>query len=299
MNLPDTFIQTIQNVFGAKGRAWLNALPGLIDTARQRWGLKNIQPVPTLSYNFVAFAEGDAVLKIGVPTQELISEITALGLFNGNGAVTLIEADAELGMFLLERVRPGKMLSTLQDDEEATHLACDVMLELRKPIASNSSLIQLSDWFKGFDKLRERFEGGTGPLEKKLVERAEVAVRDFFAEEHTPMLIHGDLHHFNILSSERGWLAIDPKGVIGPPAYEVGPLLVNPWADLSNPEEIEKLTEKRIAILSERLGFEKERIREWGIAHAVLSAWWGIEDNTGWEYAMGCATILAQTKSGL
>lgn len=291
MNLPNTFIQTIQNVFGDKGRAWLNALPGLIDTARKRWGLKNIQPVPTLSYNFVAFTEGDSVLKIGVPTQDLISEITALGLFNGNGAARLLEADAELGMFLLERVRPGTMLSSLQDDKEATRLAADVMLKLWKPATSNSSLIQLSDWFKGFNKMRERFEGSTGPLDKKLVERAEASVKDFFAEEHTPMLIHGDLHHFNILSSERGWLAIDPKGVIGPPAYEVGPLLVNPGSDL---EQIKILTQTRIAILSECLGFEKERIREWAIAHAVLSAWWGIEDNTGWEYAMGCAHIFSK-----
>lgn len=307
MNLPSNFIQTIQNVFGEKGRIWLDSLSSLINTAKHRWALKNIESAPNLSYNFVAFAQRpspihsnqleDVVLKIGVPSPELTNEVTALHLFNGQGAVILLDAATEQGMLLLERIRPGKILSTLKDDEEATHLAADVMLRLWKPVQSNSALTQLSDWFKGFDKLRKRFEGGTGPLEKKLVERAEVAVRDFFAEEHTPMLIHGDLHHFNILSSERGWLAIDPKGVIGPPAYEVGPLLVNPWDDLSNPEEIEKLTEKRIAILSERLGFEKERIREWGIAHAVLSAWWGIEDNTGWEYAMGCATILSQTKS--
>lgn len=306
MNLSSNFIQTIQGVFGEKGRTWLDSLPRLIDAARHRWGLKDIQTVPNLSYNYVAFAERpspihanqpeDVVLKIGVPSPELSSEMAALDLFNGQGAVILLDADPEQGMLLLERVRPGKMLSTLKDDEEATHLAADVMLKLWKPITSNSALIQLSDWFKGFDKLRKRFDGGTGPLEKKLVERAEMAVRDFFSEEYTPMLIHGDLHHFNILSSERGWLAIDPKGVIGPPAYEVGPLLVNPWGDLSKCKEIQRLTVRRIAILSERLGFEKERIREWGIAHAILSAWWGIEDNTGWEYAMGCATIFSKAK---
>lgn len=307
MNLPNNFIQTIQNVFGEKGNAWLNSLPSLIDAARQRWGLKNIQPAPNLSYNYVAFAERpspihshqleDVVLKIGVPAQELTSELTALQLFNGQGACLLLAADSRLGMLLLERVRPGKMLSTLKDDEEATHYAADVMLKLWKPATFTSALIELSDWFKGFDKLRTRFEGGTGPLEKKLVERAEMNVRGFFAEEYTPMLIHGDLHHFNILSSERGWLAIDPKGVIGPPGYEVGPLLVNPWGDLRKSKEIERLTKRRIAILSERLGFEKERILEWSIAHAVLSAWWGIEDNTGWEYAMGCAAIFSQIKS--
>ena len=92
--------------------------------------------------------------------------------------------------------------------------------------------------------------------------------------------MHGDFHHFNILSSERGWLIIDPKGVIGPAGYEVGPLLMNPWGDLLNGNNYRRMTERRIDILHERLGFERERIREWGLAHAILSAWWGIEDNT-------------------
>ena len=76
------------------------------------------------------------------------------------------------------------------------------------------------------------FNGGTGPFNEKLVERVERSVKDFFAENHKPVLMHGDFHHYNILSSERGWLVIDPKGVIGPACYEVGPLLINPWGDL-------------------------------------------------------------------
>ena len=100
-------------------------------------------------------------------------------------------------------------------------------------------------------------------------------------------------HHFNILSSERGWLIIDPKGVIGPACYEVGPLLMNPWGDLSSGKDYRRLTKRRIDILHEHLGFERERIREWGLAHAVLSAWWGIEDNTGWEYSLAFAEMIA------
>ena len=170
------------------------------------------------------------------------------------------------------------------------------MLNLWQPAPINYALIQLSDWFKGFVRLRTRFGGSTGPIEKDLVERAEGAVKEFFAEDHTPMLIHGDLHHFNILKSERGWLAIDPKGVIGPAAYEVGPLLLNPWSEINNPADWLRITERRIAILSDRLGFERERIRTWGLAHAVLSAWWSLEDNLTWEYAMDCARLLAGMK---
>ena len=316
MNFSADFIRTIQNAFGVDGRTWLVALPHLIDEASRRWCLTNVQPVPNLSYNFVAFAKRsseDVVLKIGVPNRELTGEMSALRFFDGKGAVRLLEADDECGVFLLERLQPGKMLTTVNDDDQATQIAADVMLRLWRPAPTEGAFIPLSDWFKGFEKLRRRFEGGTGPLERSLVERAEHSVANFFSEDYTSMLIHGDLHHFNILSSGNScaagvmpaalrlggmmppsWLAIDPKGVIGPAAYEVGPLLMNPLGFLNRSDAIQ-ITERRVNILSERLGFERERIREWGIAHAVLSAWWSLEDNMDWEYSMRCAEIIAQT----
>ena len=296
MNLPSDFIQTIQNTFGDDGRTWLVALPDLTDQAARAWGLTNIQPVSNLSYNFVAFAkhlnEG-VVLKIGVPNRELTSEMTALRFFDGKGAVRLLEADQERFMFLLERLKPGEMLATVNDDDQATHIAADVMLNLWRPAPIEGAFIQLSDWFKSFEKLRVRFEGGTGPLEKSLVERAGYSVAYFFSEDYAPMLIHGDLHHYNILSSGDSWLAIDPKGMVGPAAYEVGPLLMNPLGSLDRSDAVQ-ITSRRIDILSERLGFERERIREWGIAHAVLSAWWSIEDNVDCKYSVRCAEVIAR-----
>ena len=352
MNLPPEFISTINNTFGEDGEALIANLPALIEEASSRWGLTNVRPVDNLSYNFVAFAESpsplgrgcrrrrgeenNVVLKIGVPRDELTSEIAALRLFNGEGACRLIDADEEKGFLLLERLNPGVMLSTMEDDEQATHIGADVMQKIWRPLdqvtlsdsegsltqtnrlspalpgtctqgrcapgvsvaterlrVTYNKFIQLSDWFDGLKRLREMFNGGTGPLNEKLVDRVEQSVKDFFAENHKPVLMHGDFHHFNILSSERGWLVIDPKGVIGPAGYEVGPFLINPWGDLLNGMNQRRMTQRRIDILHERLGFERERIREWGVAHAVLSAWWGIEDNTGWDYALAFAEVIA------
>ncbi len=186
MNLPQEFITTIQNTFGDEGKAWLASLPDLLDEATRRWHLTDIQSVSNLSYNFVAFAnrsstavsihrtstdystspQGDeVVLKIGVPNRELISEMNALRFFDGKGAVRLLETDEERFMFLLERLQPGNMLTTLDDDDRAMNIAADVMLKLWRPAPTEGAFIQLSDWFKGFGKLRVRFEGGTGPLE--------------------------------------------------------------------------------------------------------------------------------------
>jgi len=231
----------------------------------------------------------------------LKSEMAALKLFNGEGACRLLECDEERYWMLLERLNPGVMLATVENDEEATRIAAEVMKKIWIPVnpvgarylVPLQEFIQLTDWFDGLKRLRKMFDGGTGPLNSKLVERVESSVKDFIAENHHPVLLHGDFHHFNVLSSERGWLIIDPKGVIGPAGYEPGPLLMNPWGDLLNGNNYRVMTKRRIDILHEHLGFERERIREWGLAHAILSAWWGIEDNTGWEYSMAFAEMIA------
>ena len=109
--------------------------------------------------------------------------------------------------------------------------------------------------------------------------------------------MHGDLHHFNIISSGTGWLSIDPKGVIGPPEYECGPLLINPYPDFAYLPDALRLTSRRIAILSERLGFSRRLIRDWGMCFGVLSAWWNtLPDGSGSEYSMACALVIAEAQ---
>jgi streptomycin 6-kinase len=302
MNLPPEFVSNIRNVFKNRGDVFLAALPDAITQASAKWGLTKVEPVPTLSYNFVAFADrGDksVVLKMGVPNRELLSEIEALRLFNGEGACQLIDVDEVNYWMLLERLTPGEMLVTLKDDEQATRIAADVMkeiwrpLELQEPTPTLHKFIPLSDWFDGLKRLRPMFDGGTGPLDENIVQRVERWVSAAFAENHHPVLMHGDFHHYNILSSERGWLVIDPKGVMGPAGYEVGPFLMNPWGELLSGTDYRQITKRRIDILHEHLGFERERILEWGLAHAVLSAWWGIEDHINDEYSIRFAEMIA------
>ncbi len=295
LDLPDSFIKTIQTGFGNRGRPWLERLPDLVGEAIRIWNLTAVEPVPNLSYNFVAWAQrgGEAVvLKIGIPDPELTSEILALRQFNGAGAVRLLEAREEQGMFLLERLQPGDMLSGLADDDQATTIAADVMQRLWKPAPDDKNLIRLTDWFKGLDRLRPAFEGGTGPFPKRLVEQVEELLPELFRASSPARLIHGDLHHFNILRSGRGWLAIDPKGVIGHPEYEVGPFLLNPVPELLKRDHPKACLERRIAILSERLGFAPQRLKEWGLCYALLSSWWDWPSG-GSAYGIECAHLLA------
>ncbi len=304
MQLPTSFITTIKNVYKKDGEKFLAVLPFLIQEASQRWGLSDVQPVPNLSFNFVAFAKRgneDVILKAGVPNPELTSEMAALKLFNGNGACQLLESDEEHGLLLLERLKPGQMLAELEDDDERTNIAVDVMQKIWRKDRNgvtpplHNKFIQLSNWFNGLKKIRPHFNGGTGPFPKKLLERVESFLPELFADKDVK-LMHGDFHHYNILRSERGWLVIDPKGVIGPAGYEIGPLMINPRNSLSDWNNFQIKAERRVSILSERLSWEREKILNWATAHAVLSAWWSIEDNMDEAYALQCAKIFSEIK---
>jgi streptomycin 6-kinase len=296
LHLPPDFTRNIVGAFGEAGRHWQEKLPGLITQATIRWGLSNLQPVPNLSYNYVAFAQrGDeeVVLKVGVPDRELSSEMAALECFDGIGACRLLEKDEKNFCFLLERLKPGELLSSLADDDKATRIAVQVMQTLWKPAPTSDKLIQLSDWLDGLKRIRAHDEGGMGPIPDKLLRHVESLLLQLFMEPNR-VLIHGDLHHDNILLSERGWLAIDPKGVIGPAGYEIGPFMLNPLSEIPDEGRFRKRSERRIEILTEMLGFEREQIIQWSTVHAVLSAWWNVEDGLGWDYSMRCAEILSK-----
>lgn len=286
LTVPPALARKIEDVFGDQGRLWLANLPNLLDECAGRWSLQ-IGPPFDLSYNYVVpvvRADGtEAVLKLGVPGRELLTEMTALENYAGRGSARLIDSDAVQGAMLLERLSPGTMLSTLEDDDRATRIAAGVMRELRRkapPIHDfPHDFPSVADWVKGLERLRRRFDGGTGPLPRPLVEEAESLFAELLRSQGEPVLLHGDLHHFNILQHGDRWLAIDPKGVVGEAEYEIGALLRNPSVErLAGPDAV-GLQRRRIEVLSEELGYDKRRIRDWAVAQAALSCWWGIEDH--------------------
>lgn len=284
--LPEAFKANITSTFGGAGVAFLAQLPALLDECAGRWQLTILPPFPNLSFNYAAPAilrDGTAaVLKLGVPRRDFQIEIDTLQLYAGDGCARLLEADPVIGAILLEHLQPGTLLSAHPDDEEATMIAATVMRRLWRPVPPAHHFPTIEDWFGGLRELRENFAGGTGPFPRRLVEEAERLAADLFASLDPPVVLHGDLHHFNILAAQREpWLAIDPHGVIGEPAYEVGALMRNPHpAFLDFPDPLGTL-ERRLTILADALGFERARLRAWTVAQGVLSAWWGYEGQRG------------------
>jgi streptomycin 6-kinase len=300
----EEFARATVELHGEAGRLWLRKLPATVEECAARWSLKVFPPFTPLSYNYAAPAEGPdgarLVLKVGVPVRELLTEIEALRAFDGRGAARLVEADAEAGALLLERLEPGTPLTALceRDDAAAVSAASSVMRKLWRPPPAGHTFPTAADWGEGFRRLRGRFGGGTGPFPRALVEEAETLFRELLASSAEPVLLHGDLHHGNVLAAARApWLAIDPKGLVGEPAYEVGALLRNPLPQLFNMSQPVRVSERRIALLSEELGFERARVRGWGLAQAVLAGWWSFEDTgRGGEFGVASAEVLAATK---
>ena len=304
--VPEQMIRNVVQVRGAEGEEWLRRLPDLIYLLRERWDLADVgRPFAGIWYNWVAparCADGtSAALKLCVPgDDEFVSGALALQAFEGRGAVRLLELDLELGAMLMERVEPGEMLYNVRDEEKAaSSAAAGVMAKLRRPVPPGPSFPdRCPGGRKGSTRLRDLFGGGTGPMPAALVEKAESLFAELLASQEEVVLLHGDLHQENILSVSDGgrgsWLAIDPKGVVGDPAYETAAMLHNPdWLlELPRPGEV---LERRVHQLAEELGFDLYRVWGWGFAQAVLAAFWVLEDSAEvWDQALMCAEMLAK-----
>jgi len=106
------------------------------------------------------------------------------------------------------------------------------------------------------------------------------------------VVLHGDLHHENVLRAGAGWLAIDAKGVVGEPAYEVGALLRNPKPHVLSLPHPGRVLARRARLLCDALELDPARVFAWAYAQAVLSAAWSVEDGEDPSFAQAVAELL-------
>lgn len=298
--IPDDFADVTVLRGGAAGRAWLDRLPAIVDACARRWGLTLDAPIIPLSYNYIVparRADGtSAILKVCVPGGEFALQVEALRLFDGHGAVRVLASDRDDEVMLLEGCESGTLRrETIVDDDRATAIACGVMRQLWRPAPPDCPFPTMSDWNADLGRLRPHYGGGTGPFPLVLIEEMETLLAELTASAPAPLLLHGDLHYDNILPARRQpWLAIDPKGLTGEPAYEAGVLLYNPYPLLLGGPDSKGTIARRVDRLADELSLDRARVRGWGLVRAVLSAWWHVE-STGHVRgaALSCAVLLA------
>ncbi|WP_051571037.1 aminoglycoside phosphotransferase family protein [Cryptosporangium arvum] len=287
--VPGALVRNAVAAWGDEGRRWVAALPGLIhDVARDR--TLSVGEPYTLSFHWVApvtdAAGRPAVLKLGPPGPgHLRDEVAALRAFDGRGAVRLLDEDAGRGVLLLERAEPGTLARDLLTggarrrplaarDADATAALITVVNRLHR--AGATPLPQVETQREAFGQYLHRF-GDHGPLPRELVERADRLFGELCADRTRTVVLHGDLHHDNVLRAEREpWLAIDPHGLVGDPAYEAAALLYNPDPDRRDPSLL-ALVPARIEQLADGLAQPVDRVTAWGFAVAMLSAVWDTE----------------------
>jgi streptomycin 6-kinase len=218
------------------------------------------------------------VLKVANSRSDETRGARALSHFGAQAAVRVIET-SEDGAVLLERAMPGTHLTQLVlngHDERASEILCRVMSAIHARPAPEAEFSSVEDWGRGFERYAA---SGCSALPDAHVARAHQLFAALCRSQGERRLLHGDLHHDNVVfDAERGWLAIDPKGVVGEPAYETGAALRNPPNDprcFTNRHVIEK----RIAAYALCLNAPHERIVGWAYAQAVLSAIWSVEDD--------------------
>lgn len=301
-----TFRERLISVFGDAGAAWLEALPSLVKKYTRRWHLTLGDPFLPLSYNYViaaTCADGtDAVLKLGVPRDELRFEPDALRHFDGRGSVRLLDADVPAGVLLIERAPPGIPIITMEDDLEATRITAGLMRRLWRSPEAGHTFQTVADWGRAFGELRARHAGGTGSIPPSLFAYAEELYFALDASRKGQAVLHGDLHHWNILSAKREpWLAIDPHGVVGDPAFEVGSWMRNPVADAGDRQlprllirrrDFPDVLSARLNIFADVLGLDRYRLRDSALAFAVLSACWS--DESGHSETRAQAVMVAE-----
>lgn len=282
MTITEVMARNVVGAWGDDGARWLASLPSTLSRLARDWRLVVGAPYE-LSYHYVCAViceDGTpAVLKLGVPSATALAEETAaLAVFAGRGAARLLRAEPDRGAVLLELVSPGWRVRDLvpQRDSEATSAVVSVMRRLHIAPPPGCAIPPVLAQANAFDAYAAA-HGTSGPLPLDLVVRAGGLMRELCASAAQQVVLHGDLHHDNVLRATREpWLAIDPHGVVGDPGYEVASLLFNPDPD-NRDEALTALVAARVEQLADELAMPLDRVVAWGFVKSVMSDVWTAE----------------------
>jgi len=275
-----TFHSNIISIYGEKGKEWLDELPQLVTAISSRLDLRDLKEFTNLTYSYVLSGfQGDnpIILKLGLDNEALAREAFALKSFSGCAAVHVLAEDN--GMLLLERAMPGASLKSYFPDKEheSIEIACKVMKKLHQAnIPEDHTFPHIKDWLTTLDK--------DWNIPNHYLQKARKLREQLLKTAGPDVLLHGDLHHDNILQNGEDWLVIDPKGVIGESAYEVAAFIRNPIPELLNHDDAPNIIQGRVTRFAAALELPERRIIDWCFVQAVLAWIWALEDDCDASY---------------
>ncbi|THD76242.1 MAG: hypothetical protein E7812_16820 [Phenylobacterium sp.] len=200
----------------------------------------------------------------------------------GEGAARVLAQDGEA--LLLERLVGPRSLTAMArggEDDAASRILCQVAdrLHVARPEPPPGDLVPLPVWLRAL-KPAAAADGG-------MLAAAQATAERLFAANEEPAVLHGDLHHANVLDGgPRGWLAIDPKGITGPRGYDYANILCNPDPETAlTPGRLDR----QLAVVAEAARLPRERLIQWLLVHAAAAAVWCRQDGFDAEPALALA----------
>ncbi|WP_343242076.1 aminoglycoside phosphotransferase family protein [Streptomyces sp. SID9727] len=281
IDIPDALVATQSAYNGEAGRAFVAALPGMAADFLERWGLRRdgaaMHGVCALVLPVVRVRDGRrAVLKLQPVDEETAGEPVALRLWGaaGAGAVRLLDHDPATGAMLLERLDGSGSLEGEPDTDRAVRVIAGLLAELTavRPGAPGAGhglrgLGEPASW------MLAAAPGVVAALvdeeERGLVRDCAAAVREV-AGEPGDRLLHWDLHFGNVLAAEggAGWVAIDPKPLVGDAGFELLPALVDRFDAGA--------VDGRFDVLTGVLGLDRGRAAAWTLGRVLQNACWSV-----------------------
>ncbi|MGW1208364.1 aminoglycoside phosphotransferase family protein [Streptomyces sp. NPDC002499] len=276
IEVPETFARSTVEREGETGAVWLTELPGIVDELLRVWGCTQDGEVMHGGVGVIVPVRrpdrSPAVMKVSFPHPGNVHEPDAFEAWHGRGAVLLYARDDERFAMLLERVHPST-LAEVEDGDEVVSVAGRINRRLAVPAPPDLPRLreQTDAWEQ---QLRTDAEEFGDALSRRTVDAAVATVREV-GREQPDLLIHGDLHGKNILRAEREpWLAVDPKGYVGDPAYDSGALLKSRGLGILEADDQGKAVHRILDVFAEAAEVDRERVRRWAQFHAVQAAFW-------------------------
>ncbi len=259
----------------------------MFDHYLKRWGLTlDGDAFVSLNGHLLPVRQGDtpAMLKIAQSPEEQAGN-QLMAWWGGDGAAPVLAHNGEA--LLMTRAQGSASLAQMAADgrdDQATRILCAVVARLHTPRSEPMpALVPLAQWFEAL--------WGAAATHGGVLEYSARAARALLAEPQEVVVLHGDIHHGNVLDfGPAGWLAIDPKGLYGERGFDYANILCNPDdASALAPGAFAR----RIAIISTAAGIDRRRILQWVLAWAGLSATWMIEDGVEPDSRLEMAKLAA------
>jgi len=255
---------------------WLKRLPDLVDELAREWGFGVGDAFVDGTEAFVAAVtmhdDGAAVLKLLVPRPDAFEndEITVLQLAGGDGCAALLRADRPRRALLLERLGPS--LHDLHLPLAKRHeILCATALAFWRPAVGSGlrSGAVKGQWL--IDSITDLWPRLGRPCSPQAVAHAVACARRRIAahDDQRAVLVHGDVHEWNVLQAGDGFKLIDPDGLIAQPEYDLGIIMREDADELLAAPSVVDASWQRAKWLAERCGLDAVATWEWGVVERV------------------------------